>query len=128
ATCGFVLVRLFEDDDSIIVARPNNRPLEMLFHRFNNAFVFRLAINFRQMDLPLLHYLRANASDLQCRIRALHIDGAEERIDYDLIGFLGLILKPQVYEVSLRGELHEDYATLFTHKALRDDVKHLVFN
>ncbi|KAH7702489.1 hypothetical protein AAVH_30352, partial [Aphelenchoides avenae] len=50
--------------------------LEMIFHRVNNTFIYRLELSFLVQDLPLPYCLRANADDLQCTIRVLRIEAA----------------------------------------------------
>lgn len=108
--------------------------VEEFFHCINNCFVDRLTLSFRPNTHPFLYYLRARANDLQCHIRALHLeyfiwenDVREEEIDYALVDFLGVHLKPNVFEMSAHYECCEDNAMLFTHGALRENVKHLAY-
>lgn len=132
---GRIFIRLLKDDRSgsmVEVENLNEQDLEKLFHQLNNAFVDRLTFSFRRKDLTLPYYLRANASDLQCQIGALRIEGTSEAIDYALVDFLGACLKPQIYVVwmgqeqaLMRRELCEDYAMLLKHDVLRGNVKHL---
>lgn len=73
--------------------------------------------------------MRANASELQCQIRALNTKDSPAGIDYALVDFLGFHLKPQVYEASIGAApaRSNEYAMLFTRNALRGSVKHLVY-
>lgn len=105
--------------------------LEMLFRRVSNAFIGQLRMSFRRNDPPLLYHLKANADNLQCQIRSLQVevdDDERASIDYALVGFLGVHLRPQVYDVSTwDASCEEDYAKLFAHNALRDSVKHVKY-
>ncbi|KAH7699674.1 hypothetical protein AAVH_33221, partial [Aphelenchoides avenae] len=77
-------------------------------------------------NLSIFNHLRANANDLQCRIQVLRVDSAAaEGIDYGMVDFVGVHLKPWIYATSVAD--HEDYAMLFTHNALRGSIKHLVY-
>lgn len=122
-------IRLLEDDDvEVTVAAPCDQHPDVLFHRINDAFVHELAISFNRHELPRLHYLRENSSDLQCKIRVLTIDaftGGTEGIHDDLFGFLGHHLNPEVYKASLEAR-PEEFAMLFTHNAMRG-IKHLEY-
>lgn len=121
---------------SVMALALSERDLFYLFHRVNNAFIHRLELNFSQENLLVLNYLRAKSSDLQCQVKALCVEALRERIDYALVDFLG-VLKPQIFEVRIHDmrhtiteakfDLHEDYATLVAHNALRANVAHLVY-
>lgn len=125
---GHVYIRLLEEDDNAeVVVGQTQQYMEIVFRRVNNAFVRRLTLSFDRAHLPPLNHLRANAKKLQCHIRALRIESTEAAIDYALVDFLGAHLKPQAYEVSKTGELRENHVKLFKHDALRDKVKHLVY-
>lgn len=100
---------------------------EELFHRINNAFVRRLTLSFYRAELLYLDYLRANANNLQCQIRRLHIEDSGKDIDYALLDFLGVHLKPQIYEATILFAHREDIIMLFTRTALRDTVRHVVY-
>lgn len=121
--------------DSVVVMEDSERELERRFHDINNSFVDRLSLSFRPEDRPFLYYLRANADDLQCHIGALHLEyllgevehDTEGPVDYALVEFLGVHLKPRIYEMSANKEFREDYAMLFTYGALRSSVKQLVY-
>ncbi|KAH7721301.1 hypothetical protein AAVH_11151, partial [Aphelenchoides avenae] len=73
----------------------------------------------------------ARADDLQCQIRVLRVtdvveeDGNKVALDYALVDFLGVHLKPQLYEATTNEEGH---AMLFAQRALRDVVSHLVYD
>ncbi|KAH7716299.1 hypothetical protein AAVH_16299 [Aphelenchoides avenae] len=102
--------------------------VEMIFHRVNNTFISRLEIGFRQEHLHLLYYLRSNVDDFQCEIRALRVRGTEMVIDYAVVEFLGVYLKPHVYEMWIwAASVEEEYIMLFAHNALRGNLRHLVF-
>ncbi|KAH7673225.1 hypothetical protein AAVH_42295, partial [Aphelenchoides avenae] len=121
-------IRLVENGSWIGTSSPDEEELEMFFHFANNAFIYRLTPSFRPENLPFPYYLRANVKNLQCQVGALHIVKAtEEVIDYALVDFLGSHLKPRIYETSIAGELPEDYAMLFAHKALRGNLTHLLY-
>ncbi|KAH7691401.1 hypothetical protein AAVH_40084, partial [Aphelenchoides avenae] len=101
---GGVNIQLLEDDnddDMIIVVASDEQDLQELFRLVNNAFI------------------QEEAEE--------HQFGRAVGIDYALVDFLGVQLKPQTYEISTVFDLHEDCAVLFTHDALRDRVKHLVY-
>lgn len=73
---GDVNIQLLEedsDDDVITVVAPRERELEVLCRQVNNAFIRRLALDFRLEDLSLPYYLRANSDDLRCRVRTLYL-------------------------------------------------------
>lgn len=105
---------------------PDEQDLEAVFHRFSNAFIRRLTLDFVLEDLPLPYYLRANANDLQCEISVLRV-GATSGIDYALADFLGLHLKPETFEVWSDNELSDDTALLFKRDAYRGNIKHVVY-
>lgn len=67
--------------------------MDMLFNRLNNAFIHRMSLRFCSKILPLLYYLQANASDLQCPIGALHTRPSGEVIDHALVEFIGVHLQ-----------------------------------
>ncbi|KAH7709225.1 hypothetical protein AAVH_23516 [Aphelenchoides avenae] len=108
-----VRIRLRETDKAV----RGKQAREELFDRVNNAFVDRLVLSFRRENLSVLHGLRARVDDLQCQIRALRVtdaveeDGNKVALDYALIDFLGVHLKPQLYEATTSEEGH---AMLFT--------------
>lgn len=102
--------------------------VDMLFHRVDNAYVYRWTISFRRVDLWRLYRLREKANDLQCQIEILRILDITDAIDYALVDFLGVHLKPRVYNLSTSGQLRQDYATLFKHDSLRGNLKHLHYN
>ncbi|KAH7712783.1 hypothetical protein AAVH_19857, partial [Aphelenchoides avenae] len=104
---------------------PCDEDVEVLFHCVNNAFIYRLTLDFRPENLPFFAYLRANANELQCQVGALIIICFEAGIDYALIDFVGVHLKPQVYKMSMANEFREDYAMLIAHNALRGSVTQL---
>lgn len=115
-------------------AMGQDQALGMLCHRLNNAFVRRMTLDFWADSLPVIYSLRANDKDLQCRLGTLHIGASYgQAIVYTLVDFLGVHLKPQIYEASFGGgdELSErvdhDYVLLFKHDALRGSVKHLEY-
>lgn len=98
---------------------------ETLSRRVNNAFVHRLRLDFRVANLPLLYHLRANADNLQCQTKVLHVAASEDEIDYALICFLGVHLKPRMYETAMNGDARKEYASLPMHEALRGTVTHV---
>lgn len=116
------------DRHGIAVEAPGENNLEHLFHLVNNAFVRRLSLSFRREHLRLPFYLRANADKLQCQIGALHIRDTEAPIDHALVAFLGIHLKPSIYETSTVGLLREEYAMLFAHDDLCSNLKRLAYN
>ncbi|KAH7711667.1 hypothetical protein AAVH_21024, partial [Aphelenchoides avenae] len=120
-TDGNVYVQLLEEGERVLLGP------EGLFLHANNAFVHRLALSFDRERLLPLYYLHANASELQCHIGALFVEASDEEIDFALVDFLGICLKPQVYEASTDGELCEEQAMLFTRNALRQHITHLVY-
>lgn len=107
--------------------KPDELDVHEVFHRVNDSFIRRLELIFAPEDLVAAFHLQANANDLQCQIEALCVVDSEEEIDYVLVDFLGIHLKPQVYEASTAVELFEDCALLFTHNALRGNVKHVIY-
>lgn len=120
-------LQLVEGDDGINVEATTEADLETFFHRVNNAFIHELEFGgFCQESHRRLCRFLATANSLQCQIGALRIEVSKEGIDYALIEFLGVHLKPHTYEVSMIGKLREDYVMLFTHEALRGSVRHLV--
>lgn len=132
--CGDIYINLnkpVDQSDNNKVSMPGEWDLEMLFHQINNAFINSLSVSFLPEDRLLPFYLRANADVLHCKVGVLHVNGLPEGkaddIDYALIDFLGVSLKPQAYETSMTGELREDYAMLFTYDALRGNVKHVAY-
>lgn len=63
---------------------------------------------------------------MQCRLGVLHVMDPQEVIDYALVDFIGVHLKPQGYELS-SDTVDEDYVMLFNQDALRGSVKHLSY-
>lgn len=122
---GVELIK-WEEGERITVPAATEQDLEMLFRRVNNAFIHRLTLSFHRMDLALPYYLRTNADELQCHVRILRIEGVAEAIDAALVDFLGVQMKPKVYETQM-WNLHEDYIMLFTHDALRGSIAHLAY-
>lgn len=126
-----VYIRLLEEDRHWLdAAAPGEQELELLFHRVNNAFVYRLRLSFCREVLPLPYYLRANADDLQCRLGTLQIAATAVRVDYALVDFLGVKLQPRTYDMYTYTGVScaDEYVTLFAHDALRGSVKHLVYS
>lgn len=107
--------------------RASEHDLDTLFHRMNNAFVRRLSLSFHADDAVFLYYLRANADGLQCQVGALRVLVSSAEIDHVLVEFVGVHLKPRVYEACTRAELPQDYAMLFTRNVLRGNIAHLVY-
>lgn len=127
---AYVRIQLFNDVDDAMVGASGEEDLQMIFRRVNNAFVHRLALSFRSENLPFLYHLRANSNDLQCRVKALHIENVDNaaEIDYTLVGFLGVHLKPRVYEMSTwAASVKEAFVTLFANNAFGGNMKHLVY-
>lgn len=120
--CGTAIAGAKKDDQIKLLSSRNQQDLELLFHGLNNAFVDRLTTCFHREDLSLLHCLRTKANDLQCRIRMLYIEDTLEKVDYALVDFLGLHLRPQICKLEMAREVREDYATLLAYGALRDSV------
>lgn len=124
---GSLQVTKSPSDQRIMLLAPDAADLETLFHRVKNAFIHRLEFNFLQENVHHLHYLRSKADNLHCRIGSLRIQGSAVEIDYDVVDFLGVHLKPQIYAISMLGQLREEYVTLFAHTAMRASVKHLAY-
>ncbi|KAH7706806.1 hypothetical protein AAVH_25971 [Aphelenchoides avenae] len=80
---------------------------------------------FCRENTPIFNHLRAKADSLQCQIRSLRVDGAAGGIDYALADFLGVYLKPRTYTTKVADE--EDCTMLFTHRALRGNMTHLMY-
>lgn len=109
--------------------RATEQDLETLYRRVNNAFVDRLELSFHPEDSILLYHLRASASHLQCQIGALRVQAKSVEIDYLLVDFVGVHLKPKAYEMSVWSEDDiEEYERLYTHNALRGNVTHLAYD
>lgn len=127
-----MIIRLTEEQLLIVRQAQSEQGLEMLVHRVSNAFISHLRMSFRRNDPPLLYRLMANVENLQCQIRCLKVDvddDEEASIDYALVDFLGVHLRPQVYEVSTwSASCEEEYAKLFAHNSLRDSVKHVDYD
>ncbi|KAH7712426.1 hypothetical protein AAVH_20230 [Aphelenchoides avenae] len=133
AACAYTLQEDNENYDVVALAAVDD-DLTIVLHRLDNAFIHRLMVSFLEENLRFAHYIRANASELQCQIRTLHIDGSQEEqdgravgIDYDLLDFLGAHLKPQIYKSSIADVLREGCVMLLPHDALRSNVTHLVY-
>ncbi|KAH7712794.1 hypothetical protein AAVH_19868, partial [Aphelenchoides avenae] len=108
---------------------PDDQDLQTLFYRVNNAFIQRFTLSFRRENRAFPYYIRAKANDLHCKVDALRVEGeGNAEIDYVLVSFLGLHLKPQVYETWMLRELHEDYIMLFAHDSFRRIVTSLVYD
>lgn len=124
-----VYVQLLKDDQHQFISASSwsEQSLQKLFHHVNNAFIGRLKLSFRADSIHVDRCLSPNASELQCRIGALHIKETQFGVDYESVGVLGVHLQPQVYEVLMNPEMREEYAMLFTHNALRGTVKHVVY-
>lgn len=113
----------------------DERDLDVLFHRFNNAFIQELSLRFDGESLRLPYYLKARANDLQCLIRSLHVGATEHGIDYGVVDFVGAHLKPEIYETKMVDRnlpdydsvLTQDYIMLFSRNALRGNVTHLEY-
>ncbi|KAH7716288.1 hypothetical protein AAVH_16287 [Aphelenchoides avenae] len=103
------------------------RNFETLFHRVNNAFIHQLTLNFFRECLRLPYYLLANSTELQCKIRTLQVDALDNDIDYALVDFIGVHLKPQVYEAWVDVGTNEEYVMLFARNAVRGNVKYLEY-
>ncbi|KAH7714033.1 hypothetical protein AAVH_18606 [Aphelenchoides avenae] len=116
-------------DNWIDVPASSEQDLEKLFHRVNNAFIRVLEFSFCPEDLAPLNYLRTKVGELQCQIRSLRIRASTAEIDYAVVDFLGVHLKPQVYHFSTyRPRFEEASAMLFARNSLRDCVAHLEYN
>ncbi|KAH7695961.1 hypothetical protein AAVH_36973, partial [Aphelenchoides avenae] len=116
-------------DNWIDVPASSEQDLETLFHRVNNAFIRVLSFSFYREDLAPLNYLTAKTGELQCQIRSLRIRASTAGIDYALVDFLGVHLKPQVYHFSTyRPRFEEASAMLFVRNSLRHCVVHLEYN
>lgn len=126
-----MILRLQEEDIyEFKVVETREQDEDVLFHLLNNAFVDRLTLTFppehRKHD-ALLYSLRTNANDLQCQIGTLRIEDLEEEVDYSLIEFLCVSLKPHTWETWVAGNLREDHAKLFALDGPRSTIEDLVF-
>lgn len=115
-----------EDRSFAIIRVQDEEDLQTILYGLNNAFIHRLAFDFRQPNLPLLEYLKANASDLHCQVGALHMQDAAVDVNYTLFDFLAVHLKPQILETSIcAATFGQDQ--VFTRNSLRSSVKHLIY-
>ncbi|KAH7694712.1 hypothetical protein AAVH_38237, partial [Aphelenchoides avenae] len=126
-TYGKVYIQL-PGHDMVYVTAPGEQDVEMLFRRMNNAFIERLTLRFCRENIRLPRYLRSNADDFQCRNRTFHVMDSDEKIDYSLVDWLAVRLKPRICEAFIWSASRvDDYALLFAQSALRGSVTHLEY-